>query len=124
VAKGDLPAALNSAHLGVAADQSNFEAHFNLGFVLFRMRRYNDAAEVCPEMIRAAKNSKYINIVKLTQMMDMVAVVYSAAGKADQAVEAAQKALEYAQSSGQTDRIEQAKERLKSLEAARDKKTL
>ena len=53
--------------------------------------------------------------------MDMVAVVYSAAGKLEQAVEAAQKALEYAQSSGQKERIEQAKKRLKALDTARDK---
>ncbi|MHC4213677.1 MAG: fused MFS/spermidine synthase, partial [Planctomycetota bacterium] len=124
VAGGNLSAALNSARLGVAADPNNFEAHFNLGVVLFRMRRYNEAAAVCPDMINAAKKSKYIDLVKLTQMMDMVAVVYSAAGKLEQAVDAAKKALEYAESIGQTDRIEHAKERLKALETARDKKPL
>ena len=124
VKKGDLKGALIAARIGVSADPKNFEAHFNLGFVLLRMGRFNEAIEVCQDMLAAVEASEYDNIIKLTQMMDMVAVVYSAAGQLDQAVEAAQKALEYAQSSGQTDRIEQAKERLKSLKAVRDKKPL
>ncbi len=124
VTEGNLNSALNSARIAVKADPNNFEAHFNLGFVLFRMRRYNEAAAVCPDILNAAEKSEYITIAKLTQIMDMTAVVYSAAGKLDQAVEAAQKALEYAKLTGQINRIEKAKERLKELEAARDKKPL
>ncbi|MHC4476607.1 MAG: fused MFS/spermidine synthase [Planctomycetota bacterium] len=118
VGEGDLEGALGAARMAAKSDPNNYEAHFSLGFVLFRKGRHNEAISACQDMLRTAEASEHPNIIKFAQMMDMVAVVYSAAGRVDDAVDAAEKSLEYAVSSGLSKLVERAEDRLTSLKAA------
>ena len=120
--KGDLKAALYAAGRGVKADPDNDEAHFNVAILLFSQKQYKEAIPVCEEMLRLAEASNYRNIIKLAKMTDMLAVSYGVGGRLDDAVIAAEKSLKYAVSSDHSALIKQARERLASLKAARDKR--
>jgi tetratricopeptide (TPR) repeat protein len=122
IARNDLETALVAAQNAVGADPNNHETHFNLGFVLFKMKRYDPAIAAYKDMLKIAETSEEINFIQLAQMMDMLTVVYSAAENFDQARIAAEQALGYAVSSGRADIIEFARERLVSLNLARIKK--
>jgi spermidine synthase len=122
--KRDLQGALRAARRAVKCDPNNDETHFHLGFVLFRLGLHKEAISAYKDMLRIAEASQYTNIIKLTKVTDMLAVAYAAAGRLDDAVDAAEKALEYAVSSTQTALIEHARDRLVSLKAVRDKKGL
>jgi spermidine synthase len=120
--KADLQGALRAARAAVKADPNNYEAHFRLGFVLFRIGLYKQAISAFQDVMRTADASEHTNIIKLAQMVDMLAVAYAAAGRPDDAVGAAEKALEHAIATGRTDLIERARERLTTLNAAREEK--
>jgi spermidine synthase len=122
VSKADWEGALSAARAAVRSDPTNYEAHFSLGFVLFSTRQYTQAVAACRDMVRAAEASKYPNIGKFAQMMDMAAFVYSAAGKHDDAVDAAEKAMEHALASGDAKLIETVRGHLDSIKAKREKR--
>jgi spermidine synthase len=124
VGKGDWQRALHAARRAVGSDPNNYETHFCLGFVLLKKGLYKEAISAYQDSLRTAEASEHANIFKLTQMMDTLAVAYSAAGRLDDAVDAAEKALEYAVSGGRIQLIEHARERLTSLKVARNKKRL
>jgi spermidine synthase len=122
IEKNDLETALTAAQKAVGADPNNHETHFNLGFVLFKMKRYDQSITAYIDMLNIAEASEEISVIQLAQMMDMLAVVYSAAGKYDEAIVVAEQALVYAEKSGRANLIRYARERLVSLKLSRLKK--
>ncbi|MHC4570972.1 MAG: fused MFS/spermidine synthase [Planctomycetota bacterium] len=117
--KGDMQGALAAAQRAVDVAPDNAEAHFNLGFVLFRMGQFDKAIAEYKEMVRLSEQAGPINNYKQAQMLDAFAAVYAAAGWLDEAIVTAERALEFAVASGQQEMVEHIKKRLKSFKAAR-----
>ncbi len=119
IAKNDMSGALSASKKAVQFDPNNHETHFNLGFVQFKMKRYDQAIAAYKDMLKIAKTSKEISDIQLAQMTDALAIAYFQAGKFEEAIAAAQRALKYADSSGRGKIIKFAKERLASFKSRR-----
>ncbi len=118
-AKGDMQGALAAAQRAVEVAPDNAEAHFNVGFVLFRMGQFDKAAAEYKEMVRLSEQAGPVNNYKQAQMLDAFAAVYAAAGWLDEAIVTAERALEFAVASGQQEMVEHIKKRLQSFKTAR-----
>jgi Tfp pilus assembly protein PilF len=118
-AQGDLPGALAAAEQAVDTAPGETQVRFNMGLVLFRMGQYDKALAEFQEMWRRAEESGDVSDHKRAEMLEPVAAVYAAAGRFDEAIATAEKALGFALASGDQKMIEHMRWRLRSLRAER-----
>jgi spermidine synthase len=119
LARGDLQGALIAATSAVDAAPEAPRAHFHIAIVLCRMGRFDEALAELEEMLRLAELSGTMNSYKRAEILEPIATVYAAAGKLDQAVAVAEKALELALSSRHQKIADHMRRRLFSLKAQR-----
>ena len=118
-AKGDMEGALAAAQRAVDIAPNNPRARFHIGFVLYRMGRFDKAIAEYNQMLRLAEQAGAISNYKRAQMLEPIAAVYAAAGRFDEAIATAEKALELALSSGHQEMAEHMRWRLLSFKAQR-----
>jgi spermidine synthase len=115
--RGDMEGALTAARRAVELAPDNPEAHFNLGFVLFKLGKFDSAIEEYKQMLRLAEQAGHISHYRRIQMLEALTDVYVAAGRLEEAVATAEKALEFATSAGWQEMIRHMRIRLFSLKA-------
>jgi len=115
--QGDLQGALRAAERAVEFAPDNPEAHFDLGFILFKLGRYDGAITAYNRMLQVAEQKGRITTYRRIQMLQVLAEAYAAADRLDEAVHTAQKALDLALATGRQDIIAHARRRLLSFRA-------
>jgi spermidine synthase len=115
--QGDMKGALRAAERAVEFGPDNQEAHFDLGFILFRLGRFEAAIAEYERMLELAEQEGKITAFRRVQMLAVLADAYAAAGRLDEAVLTARKALDSALSTGRPDIIARMRRRLISLRA-------
>ncbi|UCE98606.1 MAG: fused MFS/spermidine synthase [Planctomycetota bacterium] len=110
--KGDMQGALSAARQAVDIAPEKSEAHFNLGFTLFRLGQFDKAITEYEQ----AMASKLVSFEQV-QILDALISTYAAAGRLADAIATAEKAIDIASSTGQKDIAERISKRLLSLKA-------
>jgi spermidine synthase len=115
--EGDMKGALSAAKRAVEFAPDNPEAHFDLGFVLFNLGRFDQAISEYKHMLRLVEQAGEITDYRRAQMLQVLAEAYAAAGRLDEAVITARKARDLSLSTGRPDIIDHTTRRLLSLKA-------
>ncbi|MHC4475752.1 MAG: fused MFS/spermidine synthase [Planctomycetota bacterium] len=118
LSQGDMEAALSAAKRAVEAAPDDPETHFNLGFILYQMGRFETAIAAYDQMLSVAEAAGGLSNYRRAQMLDALAAVYAAAGRFDEAVAIAEKALWAAVRSERKDLIDHVRTQLSSIQAA------
>ncbi|MHC4526949.1 MAG: fused MFS/spermidine synthase [Planctomycetota bacterium] len=119
LARGDMQGALSAATCAIDAAPRAPRTHFHVGLVLCKMGQFDRALAELEEMWRLAELSGKMDNYKRAEMLEPIATVYAAAGRFDQAVAAAERALQFALSSRHQEIADHMSWRLLSLKAQR-----
>jgi len=115
---GDMQKALEAARMAVDFGPDDAQSHLQLASVLRSSGQFDEAIEECKTSVRLAEQSRKLNDYHRVGILSVLETTYTAAGRLEQAIATAEKALELASSAGQEELAEQIKKRLSSLKAA------
>ena len=115
---GDMENALINARWAIKLAPESEEAHFNLGFIFFHLGRFDDAVTEYKDTLRFAEQARKLTNYRKVKILDALASAYASLGQHNDAIAAAQKALDLAHITGQKEIAQKLTQQLLSLKAA------
>ena len=97
---GQMQQALDCSRRAVEAEPENSDAHFNLALTLSATGRFEQAITEFTQTLKLAEKTGKLAPYKKVKTLDLLADTYAAAGKLPEAIEAADKAINIARSTG------------------------
>ena len=112
---GDLQGALKAAEQAVKISPENSDAHCNLGLILSKASRYEEAINEFKESLRLVPQNQISSSINQVQILDALTTAYVSAGKLKDAIASCQKAMEMSLLTGQQDMADYIGQRLNTL---------
>jgi spermidine synthase len=116
--KGDIEKALSFALRAIDLDPDSEDAHFNLGFIFIQLKQFEKAATEYENTLRFARQSGNLTSYTEVKILDALASAYYNLGRRDDAIAAAQKALDLARTTGQREMVEKLEKQLLPFKAS------
>ena len=115
---GEMQRAIDAGRMAVHLAPDSAGAHFHLGFVLFSVGRFEDAITEYKDALRLTERPLKFASYNKAQMLNALVTAYAAAGRLPDAIAAAEKALDFASSTGRKEMAEDIKKRILLFKAA------
>jgi spermidine synthase len=97
---GDMQRAFDAARMAVNLAPENPDAHFQLGLVMFSGGQFGDAIAEYQDALRLVERKSEFTINNRGQMLNALATAYADVGRFPEAIAAAEKAFDFALSTG------------------------
>ncbi len=116
---GDMQRAYDAARMAVYHDPNSADAHFRLGSVLLINKQFEEAIKEYKDALRLVELAREFASYNQAQVLNSLTTAYAAAGRLPEAIAAAEKAFDFALSTGRKEMAEDIRKRLLSFESAR-----